>query len=1407
MTALEILTHLSRQGVQLWAEGEALRCRAPKGAIAGELREALRSQKRELLALLRAPGARAGLPRILPSTHDRHEPFPLTDMQQAYWIGRGNTFDLGNVTCHLYLEIDNASLDPERFQHAWRRLVSRHEMLRAVVLPDGRQQILREVPSYLVDVTDLRGQTSEAVAAAQACVRERLSHQVFQPDRWPLFEVCITRWDAGTRLHVSVDGLIADGWSALLLFRDLSAFYENPDEARAPLQASFRDYVLALDEVGQSAAYRRSNDYWRQRLPNLPAAPQLPLAKAPSAVPHPTFRRRTRRLEKAAWRRLKERAAAGGLTPAGSLLAAYGEVLATWSRSQHFLINVPRFNRLALHPEVGDVIGNFSSFTLLEFDGRRRESFLARAQRLQKQLLADLDHHHVTGMQVLRELSRLHGHGTEAAMPVVFTNLPKLPGADHDGSLFSRFGEPVYMISQTPQVWLDNQAYEAGGDLVIAWDAVEELFPDRLLDDMFEAHFSLLETLADRDEPWRDRITLLPARQAGQRAAVNATDARVPDHLLHEMIDAQVAVRPDHPAVLSSRGAMTFRELDARSGQVAHWLCREGAAPNSLVAVVMEKGPEQIAAVLAIVKAGAAYLPIDVASPPDRLHRLLAKGEVTLVLTQSWVDARSEWPAGVRRLCVDNAVLTGLDDGPLETVQGPDDLAYVIFTSGSTGDPKGVMVSHRSAANAVLAANRRCVVTPDDRILALTALHHDLSVYDVFGVLAAGATIVLPDADRLLDPRHWLEVMRRERVSLWNTVPAMMEMLVEYAEHDDARNLGALRSVILGGDWIPVTLPDRIRRLAPSVTVHSIGGPTETTIWNIWHTVGQVDPASKSIPYGKPIENNRYAVLNEALEPCPEWVPGELYCAGVGVAHGYWRDEQRTAERFITHPVTGERLYATGDLGRYLPDGNIEFLGREDFQVKIRGQRIELGEIESVLLQHPDVRAAVAAAAGEGQQKRVIAYVVPAASGGRASSNGHGDAADALPIDHDGLIADPIERIEFKLARHGLRHDTDKPSVPLNGLGPDATLAQAYAARASHRRFGRRSGTRRQLAGLLSCLYQIEQGGLAKHRYPSAGGLYPVQVYVVVKPNAIEDLTPGAYYYHPRLHRLVLIAAGAQIDRDGHIPHNRAVFDGSAFSLLLVGKMEAIAPMYGALARDFALIEAGCMTQLLMTEASRWDLGLCPIGSLDIARMRPLLELGPDDELLHSFCGGLVPNDDERVDEDAAAVDVPMAARLREWLSARLPQSLVPAELVTLDRLPTTPNGKVDRKALAALAPRPAAGGPPRAPQNDLERIIASVWQRALGVDHVAVDANYFDLGINSLTMVKIYTALRAELARDFPLMTMFKHPTVHDLAMCLAEGEAPREEFDEGRSRAAFRSARLQQRRAGRTTVGADHD
>ncbi|HEY6362702.1 MAG TPA: amino acid adenylation domain-containing protein, partial [Vicinamibacterales bacterium] len=732
-------------------------------------------------------------------------------------------------------------------------------------------------------------------------------------------------------------------------------------------------------------SYRESERYWvEQRIPTLPGAPEVPMAKTPATVDIPYFVHRGIRVDKETWRRIQAAANERGLTPDVAVCAAFSEVLGYWCKSPRLTLNVLSFQRMPLHHHINHIVGNFGSTVLLGVDAAQGKTFTERAHIIHEQLLQDLAHWNFSGVRVLRELNRRRGGTTGATMPVVFAstlNYSYTTGADpslHPAESFYE-QELRYIQLQTPQVWFDHQVAEDKGELVLEWDIVEDLFPEGLLDAMWAAYLRLLYRLADDPRAWdaaEGRGWLLPAEQLAEREAVNATAAELPVARLEALVAKAAAQRPTAPAVISGRGTLSYSTLEARATEVGLWLQGRGVSPDRLVAVVMEPGWEQVVAALGVLKAGAAYLPIEPTQPTERLHYLLAHSQASLVLTQAEWDARLEWPAGVERLVVENAPRPGgqvrrPDPGQV------DDLAYVIYTSGSTGQPKGVMIDHRGAANTILDLNHRFGVGPGDTALSVSSLGFDLSVYDIFGMLAAGGRVVLPDTTQWREPAEWLALMHEHRVTIWNSVPALMEMLVEHVASRGEQWPASLRLVMLSGDWIPVGLPDRIRALGAGVEVISLGGATEASIWSIAYPIGAVDPAWESIPYGRPLRNQRFAVLNDALEPTPVWVPGQLYIGGVGLARGYWRDEEKTRAAFITHPRTGERLYRTGDLGRYLPGGDIQFLGREDLQVKVRGYRIELGEIETALQQHGAVQTAVVVAVGtSNEQRRLVAYVV-----------------------------------------------------------------------------------------------------------------------------------------------------------------------------------------------------------------------------------------------------------------------------------------------------------------------------------------------------------------------------------------------------------------------------------------------
>jgi len=1005
--ATDLLAELSLQGIRVWLDGEHLRIRAPKGVLTPMLRAHLAEWKAVLINQLRAnessPAGEATVSdQIRPTARgqNRYEPFPLTDIQQAYYVGRGGDFELGNVSCHTYYEIETEDLDLERLNLAWRQLIERHDMLRCVILPDGRQRILQRVAPYQIKDLDLRGQGAETVTALLQAVRQRMSHRVTPADCWPLFEICATRLDdRRTRLHFSFDLLIMDATSIQILFQEWRRLYSDPQAQLAPLEFSFRDYVLAEAALRDSSNYRRAKAYWLGRLSKIPPAPELPFAVNPSSLVSPHFTRRSGRLEAPVWQGLKERASVYGLTPSVVLLTAYSHIIATWSKSPRFTLNVTLMNRLPLHPQVNTVIGDFTSFIPLAIEHTGADSFELQAGGLQGQLCEDMEYHRFSGVQVGREMTRARDDQSGSYFPVVFTSLlgQSQRRGDHAGNFW--MGNVIYGISQTPQVWLDHQVVEEDDELVFHWDAIEGLFPQGLLNEMFDAYVALLHRLSDDDSVWRrPRICLTPTAQLDHRAAINGVTAPTPDALLHELFFDQSLRRPNQEAVVSANRVLSYRELSERVSSLACKLVELGAQPNQLVAVVMEKGWEQVVATLAVMQSGAAYLPISAETPNSRLRDLLEDSQARVALTQSWHDQRIEWPEFVTRIAVDLEDSQTTNEPPLQVARSADDLAYVIYTSGSTGKPKGVMISHRGAVNTILDINRRFEIQPTDRALALSSLSFDLSVYDIFGVLAAGATVVIPEPTATRDPALLSKVARDERITIWNSVPALMELMVNYEESRGENLPESLRLVMLSGDWIPVTLPGRVKSLSKDAKIVSLGGATEVSIWSIVHPVETVDPGARSITYGRPLTNQSFHVLDESLNARPIWTPGQLYIGGKGLALGYWRDEEKTRRSFIVHPQTGERLYKTGDLGRYLPNGEIEFLGREDTQVKIRGHRVELGEIEASLARHPLVSAgalvAIEAARGD---RRLVAFVVPQAGSEPSSSEIRAFLKDRLP--------------------------------------------------------------------------------------------------------------------------------------------------------------------------------------------------------------------------------------------------------------------------------------------------------------------------------------------------------------------------------------------------------------------------
>ncbi|MBF6369672.1 amino acid adenylation domain-containing protein [Nocardia puris] len=866
-------------------------------------------------------------------------------MQKLLMVGASDGMQ-NSVRPHLYLERERAGLDVRRYERAVNATLARHLDVLVTVTTDLELRPIEEFVPLTVGYTDLTGVEPAAAQRELDRLRDEMSTRPLPFDRWPWLEFHATRYGGDrVRLHINFSNFFLDLYSGASLLHEIDRLYDDPAAPPAETGPTLREATLALAAVEAGPLGKRARGYWMDRLDSLPEPPPLPLVHNDGR--HGGLRRRQLELGAPEWSTVKTIAGELGLTPSAVLLAVYAEVIAQFSGSRHFLLTNLMTRRLI--PATARVFGNFSSVYPLEVDWRGELTFLERCRVLQRQLLRDFARTHTGGLDVLEALSRARSAPGSAVCPFVVA--AGLTAGPQERVGFSRL--------ETPQALVDHQFWELdGGSLWVVWDVLESAFPPGFLDEMCSAYERLLRRFASEPDAWQEPVgTLVEPRVLDLRDAATPVHP-APSELLTDLLPTYAAERPGHTAAIGLERSLTRTELHSAAKALAARLQSSGVVPGDLVAVILPKSIEQIVAVHAVLLAGGAYVPIDPAWPRERRDALLSIAEISSAITEF------ELP-GIRCLSPQ-----GDDTGePAPVSVAQSDLAYVIYTSGSTGTPKGVALNHLGPLNTIVDIKRRFGITDDDIVFAVSALHFDLSVFDVF----CGATLVLPDPDDPT-PGSWLRLLRTHHVTVWNSAPGLMQLLVEAA---DGVTLPALRLVLLSGDWIPVTLPDRIRRIAPNAEVISLGGATEASIWSIYHRIGAVDPSWTSIPYGRPLANQPWYILDELGLPAPTWTTGELHIGGIGLATGYLGDPDKTDAAFVRHRETGERIYRTGDLGRYLPGGEIELIGRADQQVKIQGWRIEPGEIEHALLAEAGVRDAAVLACDSPTGKRLIGYVTP----------------------------------------------------------------------------------------------------------------------------------------------------------------------------------------------------------------------------------------------------------------------------------------------------------------------------------------------------------------------------------------------------------------------------------------------
>lgn len=878
--------------------------------------------------------------------------FPLTDMQMAYFIGRTDSIDFGNISTHVYTEFEFESIDIHRFEKSVQYLIERHGMLRCVIDEMGQQKILEKVPEYKINYTKIPDSSNEQEYID--IIRDEMFYHWYDISKFPLFEVRVTELNTGkVRVHVCYENIIIDGASQGIIIDDMIKIYKDGIGALKPLDFTFRDYVLHSENLKDQKAYKKGLEYWQKRCNEIPDYPNIPTKTINFKSISKKVKRKEAVIDKTKWAKLKRFASRYNLTNNSLLISAYIQVLGYWSNQEKLTINIPTFKRYTFHEDIKDMIGEFGSMLLLDAKIDSSKTFIENSINIQETFLRNMEHGMVSGVTVLRELSK---YKQNTIMPIVFTSLLD---QEKNRSFLNEDVPNVYWRSQSSQVWLDAVASELDGALYIDWDYQEDIFEENQIKEMFESYISLLKHLAEDEINWdTNKFDFIPVYLKKKVEEYNNTLLDYSDKFLHELFYESYCKNPNAIVCISDGQSFTYKEMYMMACGIKNKLLLEGVKPKDFVAVRLPKGWKQVAAVLGVLFAGAGYIPIDILWPQERVDKIYSDAGIKVAIDLDF-DFDFE-----RKEC------------KFEIYQEIDDIAYVLYTSGSTGLPKGVAISHRAACNTILDINKKFEIGNKDCVFAISELHFDLSVYDIFGMFSAGGTICIPvDSDKELI-NTWSDLCIKNGVTVWNSVPALLELFLD--ENGGAESvIKELKTVMLSGDWIPLTLPKRLKSYNDKLKIYSLGGSTEASIWSIYYPIEEIDENWTSVPYGKPLGNQTFYVLDNELRICPEMITGELYIGGKGLAKGYLNDIKKTNEKFIIHPKTGERLYATGDLGKFRKDKLIEFQGRKDYQVKLNGYRIELGEIENSLNEIEYLKNVVVMLHDSEQgRKNLVAYYV-----------------------------------------------------------------------------------------------------------------------------------------------------------------------------------------------------------------------------------------------------------------------------------------------------------------------------------------------------------------------------------------------------------------------------------------------
>ncbi len=1369
-------------------------------------------------------GAAAALPPIVPVPRRPGEGMLLSYSQERLWFL--DRLDPDSPAYNIPGPVRlRGELDVPAFRESLAILVARHETLRTrfAAGPDGGPvQVIDPPARPLLPVVDLAGLEPDRRAAEAAVQAREEACRPFDLACGPLLRTVLLREQEDEYLLlVTLHHIVGDGWSLGVLVRELGELYRARLEGREPtpselpeLAVQYADYAVWQRRWLSGPALADQLAYWRERLAGAPTALELPADRPRGPVHNARGALLSVPLPVGLGRDLEALARRAGATPFMVLLAAFDALLLRWSGQEDLLVGFPIAHRTRLETE--GLIGFFVNTLVLRAELAGDPPFGELLGQVRSTALGAYAHQDLPFEKLVEELSPPRDRGrtplfqVALALQNVAPLVLELPGLEI---------EQLMLDSGTAKFDLTLMFNGAGESLSGALEYRLDLF-DRATAERLAAHFGVLleGALVAPERPVAELALLSPGERHQILVEWNPgpTVGIAPETLVG-LFARQAALRPDATAVVGAGGVLSYGELARASHRLARRLEARGVGRGSLVGICLERDMALPVALLAVLEAGAAYVPLDPGYPPERLAYMLADSGMKALVTEAAVAAQlPDLPDGVAvvRLDGEQAASSREDALPLPPRATPGDLAYVIYTSGSTGRPKGVAVRHAEVVRLMAATEPWFGFGPGDVWTLFHSYAFDFSVWELWGALAYGGTLVVVPYWTSRSPEEFRRLLERERVTVLNQTPSAFRQLIAAEEAALAKGEGplALRFVLFGGEAL------ELRSLAPWWDRHpddrpllvNLYGITETTVHVTYRPVRRADlAAGKGSVIGGPIPDLSLHLLDRAHQPVPIGVAGELYVGGAGLALGYLGWPDLTAERFLPDAWSGragERLYRSGDLARRRPDGDLEYLGRADQQVKVRGFRIELGEIEAVLGSHPGVATAVVVAhtAEQAGELRLAAYLEPDQRHARP-------VREMLRLEREGRV-DGHSRIELPnglLAFHLNRSETD-------------FLFREIFEQRSYLRHGI------QLADG-ACVFDVGANigifGLFLARHWEGIDLYAFEPLPPIFEVLQLNLELHGVEAHVFQHGLASVSGEASFS---YFPHasvlsGRFADDGTeretVRSFLLAqldsaGRSPAEQDLEDLLNERLERRSFACPMKTLSevfreNGVERIDLLKVDVekAELDVlqgiadedwpkvrqvvaevhdrdGRLREMVELlerqgfevvsEQDDALLQSDLYNLYA---WRSGEGSPQPRPPLApgwssraellTDVRRLARERLPDFMVPAAWVVLERLPLTPSGKIDRRALPAPEGE-VVEEDVRPPQGPVEEILALVWAQVLGLERVGVDQSFFDLGGHSLMAMQLLARVRDAFQVELSVRSLFEAPTVAGFARAI---------------------------------------